>query len=214
MVSTYLKTVFKFVTTTKSLFSYFQTTLRYVFPLSFPYKFEKLKSNTTISWQIWKEWAIIVITWHVTPSFTSVQPLWIKKKNINELTKIFGFVDIQWTYLMYWKIPNGSRPARKLTSRLFCLVFKWLERSTFRWSQLWQMRVDKGRGADVKNLVCVSGMVSSEYWTLKRLERYLQTVFWSHHGGWQVGQITGHPSPLRDKPRNLLWKTSPKFQIF
>ena len=33
-------------------------------------------------------------------------------------------------------------------------------------------------------------------------------------GGWHVGQFAGHPSPLRDKTRNLLWKTSPKFRIF
>ena len=52
------------------------------------------------------------------------------------------------------------------------------------------------------------------HWTLKRLERYLQTVFWSQHGGWHVGQFAGHPSLLRDKTRNLLRKTSSKFRDF
>ena len=41
----------------------------------------------------------------------------------------------------------------------------------------------------------------------KRLEQYLQTVLWSQHAGWHVGQFVGHHSPLCDKKGNLLQKT-------
>ena len=47
------------------------------------------------------------------------------------------------------------------------------------------------------------------HWTLKRLEWYLQTVFWIQHGGWHVGQFAGHHSPLHDKTqpivKNVTW---------
>ena len=45
-----------------------------------------------------------------------------------------------------------------------------------------------------------------KHWALKRLEQYLQTEFWSQHGGCHVGQFAGHPSPIRAKTRHLLQK--------
>ena len=39
-------------------------------------------------------------------------------------------------------------------------------------------------------------------------------LFWSQYGGLDVGQFAGHPSPLRDKTRDLLQTIQPKFRIF
>ena len=56
-------------------------------------------------------------------------------------------------------------------------------------------------------------VLTCHHWTLKRLERCLQTIL-KPSLRLECGSICRSPSPLRDKTRNLLWKTSPKFRIF